>query len=117
MESDAGCQHSVSAAHRRRGIGSTPMQRIFLALALAATPALAQIEFSGEPGATTCGAFTAMDSAGRQQALIGVQPLGDDIAGADPALAAQWADEVAAACAGHPDRPLSDAAATALGGD
>jgi hypothetical protein len=94
------------------------MQRTLLALALAAaTPALAQIEFSEEPGATTCGAFTAMDSAARQQALVGVEPVGGELVGAGPAIARQWSDAVAAACAGHPERPLADAAAQALGGD
>jgi hypothetical protein len=95
------------------------MQRIRLALALVAlaAPALAQVSPDPLPGATTCGAFTAMDSAARLQALTATQPLGDDLGGADPALAGQWADEVAAACAGHPERPLADAAAQALGAD
>jgi hypothetical protein len=84
-----------------------------------AAPAVAQSVLSPDPvpGATTCAEFTAMSSASRLQSLIAIQPLGDDIEGADPAIAGQWSDEVAAACADHPELPLADAVAQALGDD
>ena len=65
----------------------------------------------------TCGEFVGMDPAARLEALAAIELLGGELADADPALVRQWAHEVAAACAGHPDRPLSDAAARALGGN
>jgi hypothetical protein len=84
-----------------------------LILAFLAAPALAQ-----SPDAVldpeTCGVFTAMDTAGRIAVLTTIEPLGDDIDAADQGAAAAWADTVAEACAGHPDRLLSDAAASAL---
>jgi hypothetical protein len=84
-----------------------------------AAPAVAQSVLSPDPmpGATTCAEFTAMSSAARLQSLTAIQPLGDDIEGADPAMAGQWSDEVAAACARDPELPLADAADQALGGD
>jgi hypothetical protein len=98
------------------------MQCIVLALALigaTASPTLAQNALSPDPllAGTTCGEFAGMDSAARRQALSAVEPLGGELTEADPVLVRQWADEVAATCANHPDRPLSDAAARALGGD
>jgi hypothetical protein len=84
-----------------------------------AAPAVAQSVLSPDsvPGATSCAEFTAMSSASRLQSLIAIQPLGDDIEGADPAIAGQWSDEVAAACASDPELPLADAADQVLGGD
>ena len=97
------------------------MQRTLLALALVAsgTPALAQSVLAPDPllNPTTCADFTSSDSAGRLQLLRGVQPLGDDIEPGDENAAEQWSQEVAAACADHPDRPLTDPAAAALGAD
>lgn len=95
------------------------MHRILVASAalLALTPASAQIEFSGEPGETTCGEFTAMGPDARHEALIATEPAGGELIGSAPDIARQWSDEVASACAGHPDRPLSQAAAQALGGN
>jgi len=98
------------------------MQRLFLALALgaAASPAPAQNVIGENPvlaGSTTCGAFSAMDSIGQLQALSAIEPLGDTLAGADPALARQWAGEVTAACRDQPDLRLEDAARAVLGGN
>ena len=97
------------------------MHRVLLALALAATaaPARAQsvLEPSPLPGAPTCGGFMALDSAGRLEMLTTIQPLGDEIDAEDANAARQWSGEVAAACAGQPDRPLADAATEALGAD
>ena len=92
------------------------MRRLALALLLAAAPALAQTPAEVlDPD--TCGGFTPLDTAARVQMLTTIQPLGDEIDAADRDAARQWADAVAAACAGRPDRPLADAAASALGGD
>jgi hypothetical protein len=97
------------------------MHRVLLALVVAApaVPALAQsvLEPSPLPGAPTCGGFTALDPAGRLEMLTTIQPLGDEIHAEDAGAARQWSDEVAAACAGQPDRPLADAATEALGAD
>jgi len=94
------------------------MLRIFaLAAALAPAPGLAQIEFSREPGETSCGQFLAMDAPARVESLIATEPAGGELIGADPGIAQQWSDEVAAACAGHPDQALGQAAAQALGGN
>jgi hypothetical protein len=99
------------------------MQRPLLALALAAavaTPCLAQIEFNrtAVPGeSVNCGEYAAMSPAERVQALQSVEPVGGELADADPALVEQWAGEVAATCGGDTDRPLDDAAAQALGGN
>jgi hypothetical protein len=97
------------------------MTRLALALVAGlAAPAHAQGALAPAPlpGAPTCGAFLAIgDYPGRLQALAGIQPLGDEIDAQDEAASRQWADAVAAACEGHPDRPLADAADTALGGD
>ena len=93
-----------------------------LALAIAAAlpwPALAQTAPAPGPqsGSTTCAAFTAMSSADRVTALSSIEPLGGELELSDPTLSAQWAATVASACAGTPDRSLSDAAAAALGGN
>jgi hypothetical protein len=90
------------------------VQRITLALALAASSVLAQTP-DAVLNPTTCGAYTQLDTAARIRMLSGIQPFGDDIDAADQNAAGQWAEEVAAACAGHPDRLLSDAATQALG--
>ncbi|HRW16900.1 MAG: hypothetical protein KDJ78_13790 [Rhodobacteraceae bacterium] len=92
------------------------------ALAMAALlpwTAMAQINFSHGPeeGAVTCGQFVVMDSVGQMQALTAVEPIGGEMPDADPALAAQWAATVNAACTGHPDRLLQDVAVEALGGN
>lgn len=92
------------------------MRRIALALALAAAPALAQSP-AEELNPDTCGAFLPLDTAGRVAMLTAIQPLGDEINAADQGAARQWTEQVAAACHGHPDRPLSEAAASALGAD
>jgi len=60
----------------------------------------------------TCGA--SLDDAASIQVLSTIEPFGDDLDAEDQDAARQWADEVAAACHGHPDRPLSDAAAAAM---
>jgi hypothetical protein len=91
------------------------MRRLVLALALIAAGAPAPAQ---SPDAVlnpdTCGAYTAMDTAGRIQVLTTIEPFGDDIDAEDQDAARQWADEVAAACANHPDRLLTDAAAAAM---
>ncbi len=88
---------------------------------MAALPwaAAAQIEFSKGPtdGAVTCGQFVVMDSLGQMAALTAVEPVGGEMAGADPTLAAEWAARVNTACTGHPDRLLEDVAMEALGGN
>ena len=88
------------------------MRRLALAVLLAAAPALAQTAMPD-----TCGGFLPLDTAARIEVLTTIQPFGDDIDAADQNAASQWAGEVAAACEGHPDRPLTEAAASALGVD
>ena len=90
------------------------MRLTLLLLALAAAPAFAETP-SEVLDPDTCGAFAALDGPGRIAMLQGIEPFGDDIDPADTAAAEAWSNEVYEACAGHPDRPLSDAAATALG--
>jgi hypothetical protein len=93
---------------------------LVLALALAAAPSLAQIKFNrtAVPGeSVSCGEYAAMSSAERVQALQSIEPIGGELADADPALVEQWTGEVATACGGDTDRPLEDAATQALGGD
>lgn len=96
------------------------MRRPFLTLAFvaAAGPALSQNVIGENPvlaGTTTCGAFVRMDLPAQLEALEAVEPIGDGLGTASPALAEQWAAEVTAACAGQPDRRLEDAARQALG--
>ncbi len=93
------------------------MRTAILALAMAA-PGLAFGQ-DAEPtgGPATCGQFLTMDLAARIGALTAIEPLGDEIDPGDEAASKQWAEQVANACAGSPDRQLSDAAAQALGGD
>ena len=85
----------------------------------AAAPTMAQSALSPDPppGAKTCAEFMGMNSTARLEALTAIQPLGDDLQGADPVIAAQWSGEVASACARDPNLPLADAAAQALGAD
>jgi hypothetical protein len=96
------------------------MRTLLLALAVAALapPAPAQIAFSRGPGGTTtCGAVKAMDAPGRVRALGGIEPVGGELANADPALLDQWVSEVDRACGDDRDRSIEDAAARALGGN
>ncbi len=97
------------------------MRSLALVLLLTGAPLAAQTSLSEAPdpdfGGVTCAAFVGMDSLARLSALEGIEPVGGEIAGADPALARQWAAEVAAVCANHPDWPISRAATEALGGD
>jgi len=87
-----------------------------LLVLLAAPPAPAQ-----SPDAVldpeTCAAYLPLDSAQRVVHLTTIEPIGDAINTADQATARQWADEVARACEGAPDRLLTDAAAEALAAD
>jgi hypothetical protein len=82
-------------------------------IALLAAPAAAQSP-SEVLDPDTCGAYVALDDAARVQVLMTIEPFGDDLDAEDQDAARRWADEVAAACHGHPDRPLSDAAAAAM---
>lgn len=92
-----------------------------IALALAAIPSTAigqsAVPIAPIAGGTDCAAFIVADGASQIAMLQAIQPLGDAIDAADEAAARAWAGEVSAACADHPDRPLSEAAAAALGGD
>jgi hypothetical protein len=96
------------------------MYRLLLALALVvpAAPALPQNVIGENPvleGGVDCGAFVRMDSVARMSALSAIEPLGGELPGADPTIAAQWAADVATACEGDPERPLDAAARQALG--
>lgn len=98
------------------------MHRTILAIALAIAPVAQAQNVIGEPpvleaGGTTCAQFLPMSTPDRLAALSAVEPLGGELPGADPAIAAQWADRVAEVCRGHPDRLIEDAARTALGGN
>lgn len=91
------------------------MRATLLLLALA-TPAFAEDPVVlGPLGADpeSCAAFVGLDEGGRVKALMGVEPLGDDIGQEDEAAARDWADAVAHQCAGHPEMKLTDAAAAA----
>ena len=92
-----------------------------LALALLATPLLAQSEIGQSPvldqGSVTCAEYLRMELSERFGALESIEPMGGELAGADPDLVRQWSEEVATACDGHPDRTLSQAATEALGAD
>lgn len=89
------------------------MRPALIALALVAAPA-----FAGDPVSLgplgqdpeTCEQFVGLDEDGRVKALMGVQPLGDDIGAEDEAAARDWADAVARQCAGHPEMKLTEAA-------
>ncbi len=89
-----------------------PTMRLAL-IALLAAPAAAQTP-SEVLDPDTCGAYVALDDAARIEVLTTIEPFGDDLDAEDAGAARQWADAVAAACDGHPDRPLSDAAAAAM---
>jgi hypothetical protein len=97
------------------------MKHMVLALALVgpmALPAYPQNALGPDPGAgaVTCGEFTALDTVPQRLAMLStVQPFGDDIEPSDQNASEQWAATVTAACAGHPDRPLADAAREAMG--
>jgi hypothetical protein len=95
------------------------MKGIAVALMLAGSvPALAQsvLDPGPGPGAVTCGQFSVMDSAAQLDALSAIEPFGDDMEASDTSASEDWAGNVAAACAGHPDMPLVDAARAAMGG-
>lgn len=82
---------------------------------LAALPASAQIAAEPGIGGDSCAEYLAMEGYdARIAALSAIQPLGDEINATDDGIAHQWADQVAGACEGHPDRSLADAAAAAL---
>jgi hypothetical protein len=96
------------------------MKRILLALALigpTAVPVSAQESLDPQPGpgAVTCGEFSVMDSVAQLEALSAIEPFGDDMEAADSSASEQWASDVSAACAGHADLPLVDAARAAMG--
>ncbi len=98
------------------------MNALLVAMALvSATSATAQSIIGQSPvleaGGTTCDAFVRMGPADRVRVLSGIEPLGGSLAGAEPAIAAQWAAQVASTCDGTPDRYVSDAARQALGGN
>jgi hypothetical protein len=91
---------------------------VTLAFLAAAAPAFAQHTIGENPvlaGSTTCGAFVRMDLPAQLQALSAVEPVGDALGTANPALAAQWASEVSNVCTGDPNRRLDAAARQALG--
>jgi hypothetical protein len=83
----------------------------------AAIPASAQdsLDPAPGPGAVNCGQFSVMDSIAQIDALSSIEPFGDDMEASDSSASEDWAKEVTAACAGHPDMPLVDAARAAMG--
>jgi hypothetical protein len=85
---------------------------LLLAMAL---PAGAQIKWGDQFDELTCAQWEPLDMTDRIEKLKAIQPFGDDLEQADRGAAEQWEAEVAAACKGHPDRLLRDAAAQALG--
>ena len=97
------------------------MKQILLAGALATLPALAAAQIALSPGIgadpMTCGQYGDLDVDGQVAALSALPTAGDDIGLGDQTGARQWAETVLAACAGHPDRPLSDVATEAFEGD
>jgi hypothetical protein len=102
----------VAGAQDERVSRDQPMRFALIALA-AAAPAVAQSP-SSLLDPDTCGAYVALDDPARIQMLTTIEPFGDDIDAEDQDAAMQWADEVGAACDGHPNRPLSDAAIAAM---
>lgn len=91
------------------------MLHAILALAFAAQPAAAQIQWGDEFDQFTCGQWEPLDMDGRIDKLRAIEPFGDDLEHADRSAAEQWEGEVASVCRGHPDKLLRDAAAEALG--
>jgi hypothetical protein len=81
-------------------------------LALAPGLALAQAE---DPSAMTCARFSTLAVADQVSALATLEPFGDDMNPGDEAASRAWAATVTAACAGHPDRRLPEAARDAMG--
>jgi hypothetical protein len=90
-----------------------------IGLALLATPLLAQSEIGRSPvldqGSVTCAEYLRMGLPERFGALEGIEPMDGEMAESSPDLVRQWSEEVAAACDGHPDRTLFEAATEALG--
>lgn len=90
------------------------LRTIPLVLALAtALPAFAQTP-SEVLNPDTCGSYLAMETAQRIGLLTTIEPVGDEVNEADQNQARQWSEDVAAACEGHPERSLSEAADEAL---
>lgn len=66
---------------------------------------------------TSCAQFTAMAVSEQLGLLSTLEPFGDEIDAEDEAASKSWAADVTAACQGHPDRMLPEAARLASGGD
>jgi hypothetical protein len=97
------------------------MKAIVLGLGVLGTlapPAFAQAELAPgvDAGAATCAEFMDLGMAERV-AMLAALPIGDEIDQADMPAAEGFADDVASACSGSPDRPLGDAARQTMGGD
>lgn len=93
----------------------TPLLALILTAALP-WPLSAQVALTDGPlaGKTTCGQFIDMNSVDQMNALMAIQPLGDEMNAGDVGGSRQWVAAVTAACAGHPDRRLATAATQAL---
>ena len=87
----------------------------FVAL-LALAPGLTRAQGALEdPSGMTCAEFSTLAVGDQVGALSTLEPFGDDMNPGDEAASKQWAATVAAACEGHPDRLLPDAARDAMG--
>jgi hypothetical protein len=98
------------------------MRRLLPALAAAAflpLPLAAQGLFGHSvlDDPTTCAAFLTMGPIEQRDALRALPVAGDAIDFSDATATNTWIREVEAACNGHGDRPLVDAATEALGAD
>ena len=80
--------------------------------ALAPGLALADVD---DPAGMTCAAFSALDVETQMVTLSTLEPFGDDMNASDAAASRQWAADVTAACSGHPDLLLPEAARQSMG--
>lgn len=93
------------------------MRHIALTLALCLPALTGQAQTNTDPflgNGVTCADYDKMDYATRVETLKGIPPVGGELGVSDQAIVAQWTGEVAKACKGHADEPLSRAADRAL---
>ncbi len=94
-----------------------PVTPLALTLALCLPAVAAQAQTNVDPfrnGGPTCAAYDKMDYNTRVETLRGIPPVGGDLGASDSNIVAQWTEDVAKACKGHPNDQLSRAADRAL---